>query len=198
VFKIMKKKVNFMNMVSEVNRFDMNLTERDVRSMFHLFDQNGTGMIESAKLKTWARTGNVPRTPSTAEIRSRGTAVRPNVQQCIYAICGRSTNLLGDCFNHFPVGENVMIDCDEFRRCLLSRGLGKPKETKALFHALGGESGGHGFINVDSIAAHLPSKEFILKNTGTAPTVKVTLFKLSLTLIGSYSSSALTHSASPH
>jgi len=171
----MKKKVNFMELISDVNRFDMNLTERDVRSMFLLFDQNGTGMIESTKMKTWALTGNVPRTPSTAEMHSRNkaTAVRPNVQKCIYAICGSSTNLLGDCFNHFPVGENVMIDCDEFRRCLLSRGLGKPKDTKALFYALGGEPGGRGLINVDSIATHLPSKEFILKNTGTAPTIKV-------------------------
>jgi Ca2+-binding EF-hand superfamily protein len=175
VFKVMKKRVNFMELVSDANRFDMGLTERDVRSIFLKFDIKDEGFIDSHKFKAWAETGVVPKTPSTADRHARlvKTAVRPDIKKSVFDICGRSTNLISDCFSHFPRGENVIIDFDEFRRCLLSRGLSKPKETKALFFALGGEPGGRGTVNVDKLLDYLPSKESILQNSGTAPSFKM-------------------------
>jgi hypothetical protein len=57
VFALMKKKINFMELISDVNRKNMKLSERDARDIFIMFDPQDTGFIDSKSMQQWALTG---------------------------------------------------------------------------------------------------------------------------------------------
>ena len=65
------------------------------------------------------------------------------------AICGRSPKLLYACFELIPRNEGVKMGFEEFRRILMSKGLGQDlKDARALFLALGGSSG---YADIDTL-----------------------------------------------
>ena len=179
-FQNMKNKMNFMELVAEINRFDMGLLETDVRSLFLIFDGKNTGNIDIPAVLLWARQGRMTRSQQSAaysktksqKSRSSTGDLAPNLKQSIFNVCGRSTNLLSESFAHFAKGGGVRIGYDEFWRCLLAKGLSKPKESKSLFLALGGDLRLRGGINIDNLLNALPSVESINTNSGTAPSFK--------------------------
>ena len=175
----MKNKMNFMELVAEINRFDMHLNEGDVRSLFLMFDGKNNGDIDIPAVMLWARNGRMTRSQqATALSRSQRTmsltkGISPtNIKEAIFNVCGRSTNLLSESFAHFPKGEGVKIGYDEFWRCLLAKGLSKPKDSKSLFIALGGDGALRGSVNIDILLEALPSVQSIQANSGTAPSSK--------------------------
>jgi Ca2+-binding EF-hand superfamily protein len=172
VFKIMKRKVNFMELSSDAYRKKMPLTEKDVRLLFLLFDKEQTGFIESKKLIHWAIYGKVPYTGPPPP-RKLAASERPDIKKAIFDVCGRSTNLLSECFTHLPRGKAIKLSRDEFGRCLLLRGLGvNKKDSDNLFCAIGGDMTKTGAGNIDKLLDALPDHKLLLASNGAAPTHK--------------------------
>ena len=135
VFASMKKNINFLELVSDTSRKNMELTERDCREIFRYLDPQETGVIQTIKLKRFATQGLTDSPPPSAR-----PFVKPDVRDCVQKVVGKSTNLLANCFNFAKPG--TKMDYDEFRRALLSNGVGMiAKDVQDLFYALGGKSG---------------------------------------------------------
>ena len=65
-----------------------------------------------------------------------------------------------------PKPPDIRIGYDEFRRALLQAGMGwKEKDNKALFKALGGESGG---AQIDMLRQAVPKHALVEKEAGTS------------------------------
>ena len=135
VFASMKKNVNFMELVSDTSRKNMELTERDCREIFRYLDPNETGVIQTIKLKRFATQGLTDTPPISAR-----AFVKPDIRESVTKVVGNSTNLLANCFSFVQPG--TKMDFEEFRRCLLSNGVGIIiKDVQDLFFSLGGKSG---------------------------------------------------------
>jgi len=174
VWRLMKANINFMELTADVNRFDMGLSEKDVRLCFLLFDQTGTGYIQCNKIMAWATQGVVPRTPTLEQSVKAGKVFpRLSIEKAIFNLANASTDLMSACFSHIPSGKHIMIGFDEFRRCCLAKGLCKETPIKDLFYALGGTVSMKGTVDVDKLIAAIPSNAKILAATGTAPTYKL-------------------------
>lgn len=142
VFASMKKNVNFMELVSDTSRKNMELTERDCREIFRHLDPNDTGVIQTIKLKRFATQGLTDTPPASAR-----EFVKPDIKESVYKVVGNSTNLLANCFSFAQPG--TKMDFEEFRRCLLSNGVGIIiKDVQDLFYSLGGKSG---FADIDQL-----------------------------------------------
>ena len=146
VFQYMKKSISFMEFISEVNRQSMPLLEREARSIFVIFDPADTGFMDTTKLRHWAATGVVQTPPATASsAAAKARRVLPTLQQSISRICGKNSLLLAQCFAHLPRGKGVRLPFEEFRRCLLSNGLGQNAfDTRDFFDILSGSGAGAG------------------------------------------------------
>jgi len=155
VFTFMKKKISFLEFVSEINRKNMRLADVEARQIFLKFDPLNTGFVDSAVLLSWGRSGIIPE-PTKKQDHS---AVIPSLAQCINIVSVRNSKQMEKCFAHIPEGAGVRIKYEEFRRCLVQGGLGKNAlDSKDLFLALGGESG---VADIDSLfkackKLHLP------------------------------------------
>lgn len=143
VFRNMKKQVSFLEFVSDITRKNMDLTERETRSVFQILDPKDTGFIDSAALLKWAETGRFEeagRKPSmevASEIKAR------SLEELIAKVVGRNSRQLESSFAHIKHGEGIKIPFDEFRRCLLNAGVGKNlHDVRQLFNALSREAGG--------------------------------------------------------
>lgn len=135
VFETMKKRISFLDLVSDISRKDMELTEKEGRFIFQILDPGNVGLIESAKLKRFALDGVTETPPVSAK-----PFVKPDLNEAVFKICGKHTNLLLDCFTHYDT--SAELEYDEFKRALLSNNLGlNPKDAKNLFLALGGRYG---------------------------------------------------------
>lgn len=131
-----KQQYNFLELVSEVNRKNLrSVTERDVRTMFNLLDRKKTNSVEMNRVKKWAETGTLDTPPSSAKLASV-----PNLRDALIKVCGSTPDFLVKAFDYARGQRNVHFD--EFRRTLLSCGLGqKNDDIRALFLACGGASG---------------------------------------------------------
>lgn len=135
VFASMKKNVNFMELVSDSSRKNMELSERDCREIFRYLDPHETGVIQTVKLKRFATQGLTDTPPISAR-----AFVKPDIRESVTKVVGHSTNLLANCFSFCQPG--TKMDFEEFRRCLLSNGVGIIiKDVQDLFYSLGGKSG---------------------------------------------------------
>jgi Ca2+-binding EF-hand superfamily protein len=136
-FGMMKKQVSFLEFVSDVTRLGINITEKEARRVFVLFDPEDTGFIEAARLRNWLESGDLELPPRTPAVENT-----PRLQDSIIKVCGRNSKQMEACFTHIPENQGIRVPYEEFRRCLLSAGLGRnPIDTKQLFLALGGRSG---------------------------------------------------------
>lgn len=141
LFKYMKKSVSFTEFISEVNRKPLPITEKEARAMFMLIDPTDTGFMDTVKLKHWAACGTVQTPPPTAPHPSQARAKPLPLHQAIYKVCGQNTLLMWQSIMHLPRGKGVRIPFEEFRRCLLSNGLGQNLyDTKDLYEVLCGDS----------------------------------------------------------
>lgn len=139
VFKVMKKKISFLEFMSDITRKDMQITEREGREIFLKFDPNDTGYIDTPKLISWGTTGIVAQTPRVATSRRREI---PSLKESIAKVSGNNTRQMERAFSHILPGKGTKVSIEEFRRCLLEAGLGRNKvDTMDLFMNLGGASG---------------------------------------------------------
>jgi Ca2+-binding EF-hand superfamily protein len=155
VFLFMKKKISFVEFVSEINRKNMKLTDVEARQIFLKFDPENTGFVDTGVLVSWGRSGIVPE----KERKPDHSAVTPALPQCINIVSVRNSKQMEKCFSHIPEGAGVRIPFEEFRRCLVQGGLGKNAlDCRDLFLALGGDLG---TADIDSLfrackKMHLP------------------------------------------
>ena len=135
VFEAMKKRISFLDLVADISRRDMVLSEKEGRRIFQALDPKNTGLIESAKLRRFAFEGVTETPPLTAK-----QFVKPDLNDAVFRICGKHTNLLLDCFTHYDA--SAELEFDEFKRALLSNNLGlNSKDAYNLFLALEGRYG---------------------------------------------------------
>jgi len=62
-----KTDIEFMDMVSNINRLNMSLTERDIRAIFLIFDPTSSGKVKSKSLFHWAKSGSLSRPESSLQ-----------------------------------------------------------------------------------------------------------------------------------
>lgn len=141
-FAMMKNQVSFSEFLSDLQRLHLEgVTDRDFRALYLMFDKSAGGTIDAQRIKHWIKTGVITNvTPESADSVTADNI--PRLQECITKVCGRNTKLMQHCFVHIPEGEGIKIPFEEFRRCLLSSGMGKNMiDVKQLFFAIGGASG---------------------------------------------------------
>lgn len=166
VFQYMKKSLSFTEFISDVNRKAMPLTEREARAVFLMFDPSDSGFMDTEKLKHWASTGALQTPPPTAS-SSLSKGGKPasrqllTLAQAIAKVCGQNIALLSQAFEHLPRGEGITVPFDEFRRCLLSCGLGQNLfDTKDFFAVLSaGQANGQASIDALNAGLHVPPKK---------------------------------------
>lgn len=144
VFATMKKRISFLDLSADIVRKDMPMTEKDARHLFKILDPNNTGLIDSIMLKRYGNDGIIEPLPSSSSGQfnpfKHSSTSKPDLQEAVFKICGRNTNLLLDCFVNYD--QNVQLQYDEFRCALLTQNLGlNPKDTQNLFLALDGAKG---------------------------------------------------------
>eukprot|EP00597_Dinobryon_sp_UTEXLB2267_P001077 CAMPEP_0170069002 /NCGR_PEP_ID=MMETSP0019_2-20121128/7808_1 /TAXON_ID=98059 /ORGANISM="Dinobryon sp., Strain UTEXLB2267" /LENGTH=692 /DNA_ID=CAMNT_0010276873 /DNA_START=292 /DNA_END=2370 /DNA_ORIENTATION=- len=151
VFENMNRQVSFLEFISDVNRKNMKLTEKEARTVFQIMDPNDSGFVESAALIRWAETGRDD---------YRAAFVRPpeiqanSIEELCSKVVGRNTKALENAFSHVQKGSNTRLPFEEFRRCLLNAGVGKNiYDVHQLFQALGGSTNGN--ADIDLFFKHL-------------------------------------------
>lgn len=175
-FQYMKKKTSFMELVSDVNRLDMPMKEKDVRAIFLLLDPQETGFVDSQALMHFAKTGSLSAPKETPK-----SAQQLPLEAAVNDVTGRNPRLLIKCFCHVPKDKSVKMSYDEFRQSLLSCGLGlEAKEAQSLFLALGGKSG---LADIDMLWGYLSSlgPENALDRGRVEEPVKITKYASSVT-----------------
>jgi Ca2+-binding EF-hand superfamily protein len=153
VFRVMKKKITFLEFMSDISKTQMFLSEKDARKLFLLFDNNSKGLINSLKLINWAKSGYFISPPSSAP-----RIQIPSISDAIKKICGVNTRQMEVAFAHIKKGDNVKMSFEEFRRSLIEAGLGiNISDTKNLYSACGGRKGEKASIDLllNSLV-HLP------------------------------------------
>lgn len=153
-FHSMKKTISFLELVSEVNRIAMNISERETRAIFQLVDPNDTGFVDTAALIRYAQTGRLDYRPPTAKEQKIDASM---ADYLIRRVAGRNTLALEKAFAHVKRGVRSKIPLDEFRRCLVNGGVGKnAKDVGFLYRALGTDTAGCGGVDVDLFFQLLP------------------------------------------
>lgn len=161
-FASLKAKFTFLEIVSEITRHNMPVTERDARYVFQVLDEEETGVVDMKKLKRWVYDGLKDTPPGTAK-----PFEAPDLKVAIYRICGKNAHLLQKCFSYIPRNQGVKVQFDEFKRSLLSVDLGRnQKDSMNLFLALGGQSG---YANIDLLLDNL---EILPINPKTEASIK--------------------------
>lgn len=145
VFNTMKKRISFLDLSADIIRKNMPMTEKDARYLFKILDPSNIGLIDSIMLKRYGYEGLTEPPPQSASSilpfqSLSATSLRPDLQESVYKICGKNTNILLECFINYD--ENSQLKYDEFRRVLLSQNLGvNQRDTQNLFLALDGQKG---------------------------------------------------------
>lgn len=131
----LKKEVSYLDLISAVNNGGLKgFTEKDARFLFQLMDSKKSGFIEARRIEYWLQTGNLKSGPQSA----RSFSV-PTLAKCVQNVCGRHFYIMEKCFAKLPRDNVMRLGFDEFRRCLLSEGLGRSRrDSEYLFVALGG------------------------------------------------------------
>ena len=161
VFNLMKKKVSFLELISDVNRKNMKLSEYDVRKLFLIFDENETGYLDSSVMMNWAKTGTIVFPDTTAEDQETRKK-NMSVKEAIFKICGLNHKQLQKAFDHIPVNKGIKISFEEFHRCLIAAGLGLISfDAKNLFDVVCHLSGDSSSTKcqVDVLRKHLVIRE---------------------------------------
>lgn len=155
VFDNMKKQISFIELVSDINRTGLPLSDRDARSIFLLLDPADSGFIESQWLRQWAETGKVNRNNSNyTNSTFTNNSKTQSVKEVVSRVVGWNTRQLESAFSHIVLGQNTKLPFEEFRRCLINGGVGKNiADMRALFMALGGEK--ENLASVDLLFANL-------------------------------------------
>lgn len=145
-----KKQVSYFEFVSDINRLNLGIADRDARNVFVAMDPYETGFISADQIKTFIHTGKIIISEPKLEIEPEPI---PLVEAMV-KVSGSSTKYLELCFSHIPIGKGVKMPFEEFRRCLLSSGMGKSlSDTKQLFNALGGKTAGG--VDIDLLREHV-------------------------------------------
>jgi Ca2+-binding EF-hand superfamily protein len=152
IFDDMKEYITFIEFISEVNRANMPLSEREARNIFQLLDREDKGIILSKLFTVYANNGNIDDVYNASFHAHANAGVDrndiANVKKLIKRVIGHNTRQLENSFSHIKRGNNMRITYEEFRRGLLNAGIGKNmQDIKALFQALGGET--EGLISID-------------------------------------------------
>lgn len=146
VFANMKKQVSFLEFVSDINRKNMDLTDKEARTVFQTLDPKDTGFVDTAALLRWADTGRLEPCSTVAASKPNGIRAR-SLEELIAKVVGRNSRQLESSFSHIQLGQGTKIPFDEFRRCLLNAGVGKNiHDSRQLFDAL---SGGSNVADID-------------------------------------------------
>lgn len=146
VFENMKKQISFLELVSDINRTGMPLSERDARSIFLLLDPVDSGFIESAWLIQWSQTGRINR--SLVTLPPASNKPPPTTKEVVTRVIGWNTKPLEMAFAHIVRGQGTKLPFEEFRRCLLNGGVAKNiTDVRQLYAALEGD--------VDLLFSHL-------------------------------------------
>ena len=149
VFKTMKRTISFQEWISYIGRGNMPMMEKEARAIFMLFDTQDTGFVASAHLQNWARTGDL--TPPPPSASSKVKIAEITLSEAVRKVAGKNLLMVERSFAHLPTGSDTRVGFEEFRRCLLTNGLGRNEiETKQLFAALGGR-GSNGAADVDKL-----------------------------------------------
>jgi Ca2+-binding EF-hand superfamily protein len=152
VFQLMKKKISYLEFISDVNRKNMKITEVEAREIFRLFDPKDSGYMDSIKLIHWAKNG-LMQTPRGVGCTPRAR-IKPNLQEAIIKVCGKNSFVLEKCISHIPKDKGIKISFEEFRRALLEGGIGQVLlDCRDLFDVLGGDK--TGFADIDLLRKHL-------------------------------------------
>lgn len=140
IFRALKRSVSFTEWVSLINRGNMPMTEREARAVFMLFDPTDTGFMGTNHLLKWAETGDL--TPPPPSASSKEIIRDISLKEAIRKVAGKNLQMVERSFAHMPFNKGSKIPFEEFRRCLLTNGLGRNiLETRQLFNALGGKQG---------------------------------------------------------
>lgn len=157
-FAMMKKQVNFFEFVSDINRLNLSIPDKEARGLFLMLDPYETGVLDSDKIKQFIFTGQIEisqpnRTADFEELDSIPLA------EAMIKVSGPNTKYFEGCFAHIPAGKGVRMPFEEFRRCLVSSGMGKNmSDTRRLFSALGGKAGGG--ADIDLLRQSISSKPY--------------------------------------
>ena len=140
IFASFKRSISFQEWVSAVGRAAMPVTEREARAIFMLFDSNDSGFVHPKHMLRWASTGDLSPPPPSRD--PKVDATKMTISDALFKVAGKDLIAVQESFAHLPSGSNVRIKFEEFRRCLLSNGLGRNiVDTRALFLSVGGEEG---------------------------------------------------------
>jgi hypothetical protein len=140
VFENMKKQISFLELVSDINRTGMPLSERDARSIFLLLDPVDSGFIESAWLVQWAQTGCINRNLALQPAITVSNKPPPTTKEVVNRVIGWNTRQLELAFEHIVRGQGTRLPFEEFRRCLLNGGVAKNMaDVRQLYAALEGD-----------------------------------------------------------
>ena len=146
IFAGFKRTISFQEWISAVGRASMPVTEKEARAIFMLFDTDDSGFVSPKNMLRWAATGDLIAPPP-----SRDPTKVPvlSIEDALFKVAGKDLIAVKESFAHLPHGGNgVRIKFEEFRRCLLSNGLGSNiMDARALFLSIGGEQGS-GDINL--------------------------------------------------
>ena len=135
----LKKRISFLDLLAEFNRKDINISESELRAVFLHLEEDNSGVIDISAFAKFAGINTYENHPIE---NNNTTPPHPNLEKSIFKICGKNTTLIEKCFAHIPRNEGVRLGFEEFRRSLLSAGLGQHiRDTQALFLNLGGEAG---------------------------------------------------------
>jgi len=131
---------SFLDLVSFLRSKNIEVSESEMRTAFVELDRKGLGYIILKDLLQWAGA-------NFTEDATVGQHL--DVKTAITRICGQKTILVEHCFSHITRGQGMKLGYEEFKRCLVSSGLGAPvKDIYNLFLALGGANE-NGFANMD-------------------------------------------------
>lgn len=152
VFKLnAKKKVTFMEFLTEIQVANSEISDADIRQLYIPFDPNGIGFIDLDRILAWIKTGVIHSKAVSSRLVNAQNNQLPSLIQSVAKISGgRSTKHIETCFSHIPGGRGIMLSLDEFRSCLLAGGMGQNEEdVQQLFKIINGTDDPH--INIDKL-----------------------------------------------
>lgn len=136
-----KTQISFIEFVADINRMNLNISDKEARSIFRIIDGRDSGFVDARVLIRWAETGVVDN--SVMQESKPASSAPKDLNKLVAEVIGRNTKQLESAFSHVPRGQSIRITFDEFRRCLLNAGVGKNSYgCKQVFNALGGSKDG--------------------------------------------------------
>lgn len=151
IFSGFKRSISFQEWISAVGRASMPLTEREARAIFMTFDTDDSGFVFPKHMLKWAATGDLTPPPPSRDPRKEVQSIP--IAEALFKVAGKDLIAVRESFAHLPESSGVRIKFEEFRRCLLSNGLGgNIIDTRSLFMSIGGDTGS---ADIDTLRKHL-------------------------------------------